>query len=127
MITKYYNASNNFSAPIIREPRHPKPIQPQRPSEQEAEQETRLAHGAAHAPSGAQPEREDAPAPKRHGGLLGGLLGGRGGKKEGGILGFLDGLESDDLILLGLLLILIGDSDDDFLTLIIGYLFLSGL
>lgn len=106
MITKYYNASNNFSAPIIREPR-PKPetIVPVKPPPPPKEREEPSAPAV----------QAEIKKPAKQGGL-GGLL--------DGILG---GFESDDLILLGLLLILISDSDDTFLTLIIGYLFISGL
>lgn len=100
MITKYYNASNHFSAPIIKEPRHkPEPVIPQR-----AEPE----------PPVPVPREPSAPPPVQ--------------KKKGGLLdGLFDHMEKDDLILLGLLFLLISDGDDPVLTLMVGYLFLAGL
>ena len=92
METKYYNRSNNFSAPIKREP---KPYTPKNISkEEEIKKETEFC------------EQKE--------------------KKPTQIKSVLNSFKSDDLLLLGLIFLLLSDSDTDILLLIaLGYIFLS--
>ncbi len=117
MNMKYYNASNNFSAPVKREPkayssytRTPEIIVPQRPLR------TEYAENKQHAspPPLRTPEMPIVPAPHKH----------TGKSKELN----LSNMKPDDLLLLGIITLLVWNScDDTLLLLILGYLFLAGL
>ena len=92
METNYYNRSNNFSAPIRREP---KPYIPKNisPNEETVKKET---------PS----QRIESP-------------------QENGNLGLFKNLNSDDLLILGLIFLFLSDSSNDTLMLLaLGYLLL---
>lgn len=90
METNYYNRSNNFSAPIRREP---KPYSPKTLHTDEEKKET-PCHST-------EPPKE----------------------KES--IGFLKNLNSDELLILGLIFLFLADSTDDTLMLLaLGYLFL---
>lgn len=105
MEMKYYNASNNFSAPITREPRPYQPyasrmevIVPETPREEI--REVRMEPMKRH---------EESKSAKAHSNS------------------FLGDFQTDDWLLIGLILILILDSSDDILLLLIlGYLLLTG-
>ena len=92
METKYYNRSNNFSAPIRREP---KPYTPKNIfEEEEIKKEPELCE-----------HKEN---------------------KQTQIKSVLNSFKSDDLLLLGLIFLLLSDSNTDILLLLaLGYIFLS--
>ena len=92
METKYYNRSNNFSAPIRREP---KPYTPKNIfKEEEIKKEPEVCE-----------HKENKPTETKS---------------------VLNGFKSDDLLLLGLIFLLLSDSNTDTLLLIaLGYIFLS--
>lgn len=93
METNYYNASNNFSAPIRKEP---KPYIPKSKPEKKPEPETLDV-------------KEECQ------------------KQTESDLEVFERFKSDDLIILGLLFILLTESNDDYLLLLmLGYLLLSG-
>lgn len=105
---KYYNPSNNFRAPI---PREPKPYTPPQRKKTEVVIPRAPGDGAAHAEQ-LQPEKAAEQKPCRE-------------------------MEcdkpavfkpnQDDILLLGLILVLLANNCDDYLLLIIlGYLLLSG-
>ncbi len=86
MVTNYYNASNNFSAPIRREPKpfRPQPIEREH-TRKEEEKENRLKKGR----------------------------------------GFLDEIDPDSLLIIGLVLLLLFSGCEDKLLLVaLGYLLL---
>ncbi len=92
METNYYNRSNNFSAPIKKEP---KPYMPNPVQTEKEHIERKLA----------EPCREEPK--KEHKGIL-------------------SGFQNDDLLILGLIFLLINESNEDtLLILALGYLFLS--
>lgn len=91
METNYYNRSNNFSAPIRKEPKPyvPKPVHIEK------------EHQENECPSRVETEKKDR-------------------------TGILSNLQNDDLLILGLIFLLINESNDDtLLILALGYLFLS--
>lgn len=107
MNMKYYNASNNFSAPIKREP---KPYSPyaRRPSEVIVPQ---------------RPHTEPSPhkqEPPKHNHIQ---------QNTNSLKNLnLSNLKSDDILILGIIALLIWNScDDTLLLLALGYLFLVGL
>lgn len=98
METKYYNRSNNFSAPIRREP---KPYTPKNIFKEEEVKKDSEPCGY----------KENKPAQVN---------------KPAQIKSFLSNFKSDDLLLLGLIFLLLSDSDTDILLLLaLGYIFLS--
>ena len=89
MQTNYYNRSNNFSAPIRKEP---KPYVPT-PMHEDIKKE---------------PPKPIQNEPKENGGLL-------------------KNMKNDDLLILGIIFLLLSDSNDDLLMIIaLGYIFLGG-
>ncbi len=101
MNMKYYNASNNFSAPIQREPK------PYRPYEKRSE---------VIVPQ--RPERREQHVEKKEDVLV------TTPKREF----TLNSLKTDDLLLLGIIILLFLDGCDDYLLLLVlGYLFFVGL
>ncbi|MBR6647204.1 MAG: hypothetical protein IKL09_06795 [Clostridia bacterium] len=91
METNYYNRSNNFSAPIRKEPKPyaPKPVH----TEKECQENE--------CPPPAKTEKKDR-------------------------TGMLSSLQNDDLLILGLIFLLINESNEDtLLILALGYLLLS--
>ncbi len=100
MEMKYYNSSNNFRAPIPREPKPYRPPEPVKevviPQAPEPQEEISVSD---------VPKAEDIIAEKNK-------------KTE---------FSQDDLLLLGLIFLLLLNSCDDYLLLLIlGYLFISG-
>ncbi len=97
---KYYNPSNNFKAPI---PREPKPYKPPVP---------RAEVIFPHPPEAEEQERTFPEEPIKNGAV-------QTSKKFQ--------LSQDDLVILGVMFLLILNSCDDYLLLaVLGYLFLSG-
>ena len=89
MQTNYYNRSNNFSAPIRKEP---KPYAPE-PIYEDIKKE---------------PPKPIKPEPKENDGIL-------------------KNLKNDDILLLGIIFIMLSDSNNDLLMIIaLGYIFLGG-
>lgn len=105
MEMKYYNPSNNFRAPI---PREPKPYTPPKPM------------GERVVPVKAEEIREDVqiPAETKKTAMREERQQTVKAKKE---------LNQDDLLILGLIFLLVINSCDDYLLLaVLGFLFLSG-
>lgn len=102
MEMKYYNPSNNFRAPI---PREPKPYVPRERVEPEkvfAQQEPRYPEPPAELPELTTGEEQRDVSPKKE-------------------------LNQDDLLILGLIFLLLMNSCEDYLLLFaLGFLFLSG-
>lgn len=97
METNYYNKSNNFSAPIRKEP---KPYTPPRNKENDF-------------------EKCACDVPEEHSDNT--------SCKISNNSGLLSDLKSDDFLLLGLILMLLSDRNSDrLLLLVLGYLFLCG-
>lgn len=119
MNMKYYNASNHFSAPIKKEPkpyspytRRPEIIIPQKPSY--PPQESENPKHDYHTQPLRQPEMPIVPAPQK--------------KETKETEPPFHDLKPDDWLLLGIIALLIWNScDDTLLLLILGYLFLVGL
>lgn len=92
MVTNYYNASNNFSAPIRREP---KPFRPQYPERQQDWERERV--------KGRENDVKPVPAKK----------------------GFLEELDQDTILIIGLvILLLLSGCEDKLLLIALGYLVL---
>ena len=92
MVTNYYNASNNFSAPIRREP---KPFRPQYPEWQPAWERERVK----------ERENDVKPVPAKK--------------------GFLEELDQDTILIIGLvILLLLSGCEDKLLLIALGYLVL---
>lgn len=103
MEMKYYNPSNNFRAPIPREPRPYMP--PKRETENVFMQEEMPIPQISHK----DPEQRSD------------------GVKTEKKKGFLSDLDKDDMLLFGLIAILLLNACDDYLLLLVlGYLFISG-
>ena len=103
MEMKYYNPSNNFRAPIPREPK------PYRPPQREVEKVYVPEEKPVSEPIFSEPELPVETVRKD--------------EKQG----VLSDLDKDDMLLLGLLAVLILNACDDYLLLVIlGYLFISG-
>ena len=92
MVTNYYNASNNFSAPIRREP---KPFRPQYPERQQDWERERVKERGN--------DVKSVPAKK----------------------GFLEELDQDTILIIGLvILLLLSGCEDKLLLIALGYLVL---
>lgn len=92
MVTNYYNASNNFSAPIRREP---KPFRPQYPERQQDWERERVK----------ERENDVKPVPTKK--------------------GFLEELDQDTILIIGLvILLLLSGCEDKLLLIALGYLVL---
>ena len=92
MVTNYYNASNNFSAPIRREP---KPFRPQYPERQQDWERERVK----------ERENDVKPVPAK--------------------TGFLEELDQDTILIIGLvILLLLSGCEDKLLLIALGYLVL---
>lgn len=117
MNMKYYNASNNFSAPVKREPkpyspytRRPEVIVPQRPHPR---YDTRKEE---HSPEQSQYRTRELKNTEIS------------AEKNVDKKINLSNLKADDLLLLGIIAVLIWNScDDTLLILALGYLFLAGI
>ena len=107
MNMKYYNASNNFSAPIKREPKPYSPYE-RRPAEVIVPQKP---------PIEPRPHKQE---PLKHNHIQ---------QNSNSIKNLnLSNLKSDDMLILGIIALLIWNScDDTLLLLALGYLFLAGL
>ena len=92
MVTNYYNASTNFSAPIRREP---KPFRPQYPERQQDWERERVK----------ERENDVKPVPAKN--------------------GFLEELDQDTILIIGLvILLLLSGCEDKLLLIALGYLVL---
>ncbi len=106
MEMKYYNPSNNFRAPIPRTKREPKPYTPPATEEVTERQAPKLP---VFEDEHATDEVFSKPADKHE------------------KTGFLSDLSQDDIIILGIIFLLLLNSCDDYLLLLVlGYLFISG-
>ena len=91
METNYYNRSNNFSAPIRKEPKPYVPINIHKEKECKEHEETIIKHDIV--------------------------------KEKTSLF---KNINNDDLLILGLIFLLLSDSNDDMLMIIaLGYLFIS--
>ena len=110
MNMKYYNASNNFSAPVRREPkpyspyiRRPEVVVPQKP------------YNNSEVKKDIQNIQQNKKEPKPF------------NNDKSNKINF-SNLKADDLLLLGIIAVLIWNScDDTLLILALGYLFMAGL
>ncbi|MBR7163987.1 MAG: hypothetical protein IKD21_03365 [Clostridia bacterium] len=106
MEMKYYNPSNNFRAPIPRVKREPKPYIP--PPEAE-KPDTQQLKTSVFEEMQTEPEIQPKPLAKR---------------EKTDVFGK---LSQDDMIILGIIFLLLLNSCDDYLLLLVlGYLFISG-
>ncbi len=106
MEMKYYNPTNNFRAPIPRAKREPKPYTP--PVVEEAS-ERQIQKPPVFEEENLVEEKYHKPVEKHE------------------KTGILSDLSQDDIIILGIIFLLLLNSCDDYLLLLVlGYLFISG-